>query len=93
MKELSFDLIEYGRLLGDWHSSQGDPIYAVGSYARIGERHPQRNVVESCVSALEWTANALAHDPCNQWMIEELMELSAQTTELLATYPTEVTDG
>ena len=36
-QDLTFDIREFGRRLGEWHDGQGDPIYAVGSYARIGE--------------------------------------------------------
>lgn len=35
-----------GAILGLWHASQSDPLYAVGSYWRSGMRHPQRWVVE-----------------------------------------------
>jgi hypothetical protein len=52
-ENLDFDLLDLGEALCQWHASQGDPIYAVGSYANTGEVHPDRDTVESALTACE----------------------------------------
>lgn len=46
-------LRQHGLKMQGWHRSQGDPIYAVGSYHFAGKLHPQRDVVERALSGLE----------------------------------------
>jgi hypothetical protein len=50
---LRVDLYDLGEKLCHWHASQGDPIYAVGSYANTGKVHPSRETVERARDACE----------------------------------------
>lgn len=51
--ELEFDLVEFGNELMQWNAGQGDPVYAVASYAVAGMVHPNREVVAGCLQVLE----------------------------------------
>lgn len=42
-----------GRILTQWHSSMGDPIYAVGSFYIDGHEYPDDEVLESAISGAE----------------------------------------
>jgi len=48
-----FDLRRYGDRMLQWHSGQGDPIYAVGSFALDGKVHPSRETIGRAQSILE----------------------------------------
>src|ERR1043166_7572638 len=81
-EDLSFDLPEYGDNMQHWHSSGGDPIYAVGSYAYSGKIHPDRDTIESALSELE----GFLRKPHSSWKAadkRELRTLIAQTEEIL----------
>lgn len=52
-ESLSFDLKDYGAQMMQWHSSGGDPIYAVGSFAYSGKIHPDRQAIRDAVSGLQ----------------------------------------
>lgn len=43
---------DLGELMQHWHSSQNDPIYAVGSYYYAGAKHPNCDVVNSALDNL-----------------------------------------
>ena len=83
IEDLPFDLVDYGNKLGSWHASQGDPVYAVGSYARIGELHPSRETVVELQSIIE---NLIGGKHNTDEMDEELAELLSHTEELLKCY-------
>lgn len=48
-----FDMGEVGLKMLNWHSSGGDPIYAVGSYFFAGRDYPKRETVEDAIANLE----------------------------------------
>ena len=53
-----------GAMMHHWHSSAGDPLYAVGSYYSSGKAYPKKSVVKSALSeaeALEPRARAGQH--------------------------------
>lgn len=84
LANLDFDLADYGQRLGDWHDGQGDPIYAVGSVARIGAPHPNRAEVVACLANLERVQrNGVVDESA-----DELAELIRNTNDLLVhVYP------
>lgn len=45
--------IELGERMQQWHSSMGDPIYAVGSYYFAGDRYPVKATVEDALLNLQ----------------------------------------
>lgn len=54
MRELSFDLREFGLNMQQWHAGQGDPIYAVGSNCFAGlPENLDSETIESAQSTLE----------------------------------------
>lgn len=61
----------YGEEMQDWHSSQGDPIYAVGSFAFAGRIHPDRETWRGALRNLE---RDLA-EPHSSWTKKDLAEL------------------
>lgn len=83
-EDLSFDLVEFGNKLGNWHGGPGDAIYAVGAYARLGEPHPQRAQVVGCIAALEHLHRRTERDSAD---FDELCALLANADELLKLYP------
>src|SRR5713101_940435 len=44
---------ELGSLLLNWHGSQYDPTYAVGSFYIDNNVYPNKDVVEECIASLE----------------------------------------
>jgi hypothetical protein len=76
MRELSFDLREFGLAMQQWHAGQGDPIYAVGSscFAELPE-----NLDPETIEAAQSTLERLARDGGH----EDASELAAQCGELL----------
>ncbi len=54
MRELSFDLREFGLAMQQWHAGQGDPVYAVGSscFAELPE-NLDADTIEQAQSTLE----------------------------------------
>lgn len=42
-----------GLAMQSWHSSSGDPIYAVGSFYYAGQKYPQREVLVDALSSIE----------------------------------------
>lgn len=44
---------QVGILMLDWHSGQGDPIYAVGSFYFGGDPYPRLDVMETAESRLD----------------------------------------
>lgn len=44
---------DLGELMQHWHSSQNDPIYAVGSFYFAGKAYPDPEVVQDAIAALE----------------------------------------
>ncbi len=44
---------QVGILMLDWHSGQGDPIYAVGSFYYSGDPYPRLDVMETAESRLD----------------------------------------
>lgn len=54
MKELSFDVREFGLALQQWHASQSDPVYAVGSSCFAGrEENLDPDTIEQAQTNLE----------------------------------------
>lgn len=54
MRELSFDLREFGLACQQWHAGQGDPVYAVGSSCFAGlPENLDEDTVSSAQSSLE----------------------------------------
>ncbi len=49
------DRTELGERLCQWHSSMGDPIYAVGSFYVSGQVYPDKEIVENAISSLTST--------------------------------------
>jgi hypothetical protein len=49
------DRTELGERLCNWHSSMGDPIYAVGSFYVSGQVYPDKSIVEDAISSLTST--------------------------------------
>ncbi len=49
------DRTELGERLCQWHSSMGDPIYAVGSFYVSGQVYPDKEIVEDAISSLTST--------------------------------------
>lgn len=79
--ELEFDLVEYGEKMQHWHSSGGDPIYAVGSYAFSGKAPPDADVIYSAQGELERLERSGKFSGDD---LEELQDLINQTGELYA---------
>lgn len=79
-ESLSFDLQDYGAQMNQWNAGQGDPIYAVGSYAYSGKIHPDREMIESALNELE----RLEHRERSRSNKEELQTLIDQTNEILS---------
>ncbi len=79
-ENLSFDLSEYGATMNQWNAGQGDPIYAVGSYAYSGKIHPDRDTIESACSELE----RLKRRETSRARKRELSTLIEQTQEILS---------
>jgi len=80
---------EIGVLMSHWHSSQGDPIYAVGSFFVDGKRYPDREQVSS---ALYWIEKDLgqARERKHGWgrkEVGELLKISKALKRELWTYP------
>lgn len=46
------ELKSHGMKMLNWHSSGGDPIYAVGSFHYTGKLHPQRDVIDRAEHSL-----------------------------------------
>ncbi len=46
------DRVELGERMQQWHSSMGDPIYAVGSFYFSGQVYPDKEIVENAISNL-----------------------------------------
>lgn len=46
------DRVDLGLRMQSWHSSMGDPIYAVGSYYFAGHIHPEKETVEAAIDNL-----------------------------------------
>jgi hypothetical protein len=51
------DLVLAGRVLTQWHSAMGDPIYMVGSYYFDGRRYPDHDVLERAIGIAEGLAD------------------------------------
>lgn len=49
------DRTELGERLCNWHSSMGDPIYAVGSFYVSGQVYPDKEIVENALTSLTST--------------------------------------
>lgn len=49
------DRTELGERLCQWHSSMGDPIYAVGSFYVSGQVYPDKEIVENALTSLTST--------------------------------------
>lgn len=47
------DRVALGLAMQNWHSSMGDPIYAVGSYYFAGMVYPDRAIVENAITSFE----------------------------------------
>lgn len=47
------DMIECGRLMGNWHFGQWDPVYMVGSLFREGKDYPDLRVVAEALDNIE----------------------------------------
>ncbi len=47
------DRVELGERLQQWHSSMGDPVYAVGSFYFADQVYPDKSIVEDCIANLE----------------------------------------
>lgn len=83
---LSFDLQDYGQRLGGWHANQSDPVYAVGSCARLGVPPPRRDLVDGCLTNLQ----RIVRNPrkVSDFDLIDLGDLVRETEELLAkVYP------
>lgn len=92
LADLDFDLTDYGMRLGNWHNGQGDPVYAVGSCARLGVPHPQRTSVVGALTNLESELGVGRNLPDD--VVAELTQLVQETGELLAkVYPPFVWNG
>lgn len=92
LEELDFQLPLFGAALARWHASQGDPIYAVGSYAIAGKLQPKRATVEAALAGLERIERSDAHT-LNVIDHENLLDLIEQTTQLLECYPEPSSDA
>lgn len=44
---------QLGLLMHNWHASQGDPIYAVGSFYYSGDVYPRKEIVEDALREVE----------------------------------------
>ena len=52
-----------GALMLNWHSSQGDPLYAVGSYYIGDMKYPRQEMVESAKNKASSLASRLSNSP------------------------------
>lgn len=51
---MCMDREELGEMMLNWHSSMGDPIYAVGSYYVSGKVYPDAEVVRRALDSLSF---------------------------------------
>lgn len=47
------NMIECGRLMGNWHFGQWDPVYMVGSLFREGKDYPDLEIVAGALSNIK----------------------------------------
>lgn len=77
--DTNVERVTLGERLCQWHSSQGDPIYAVGSYYVSDRVYPDQEVVGDCLSRLEMylsMAKAKRHPSKRDYeIIADLQEL------------------
>ena len=87
--ERRFELRDIGEKLQHWHASQGDPIYAVGSFFFDGDDYPDLDVVAQAKARLESDLRAFDGDGDrarkNGWGAEEREELG-ELVDFLAGY-------
>jgi len=71
------NLKRLGLLMSHWHSSQNDPIYAVGSYFVDDEQYPNIEVVERALSGFEeiiTNKSACKYYPEDTLELDEIIE-------------------
>lgn len=87
------DLQSLGEKMQHWHSSAGDPIYAVGSYFSAGKRHPQEGMEEKALAEFEKllrtaeTPAGAQHGGWNEDDIQELRDICDELQEVIASGP------
>ena len=45
--------VDLGERMQHWHSSSGDPVYAVGSFYFAGQRYPKQEIAEDALEGLK----------------------------------------
>jgi hypothetical protein len=79
LEAIEFDLQDYGANMQHWHSSGGDPIYAVGSYAYSGKLYPKADVIYEAQGELERLERSGRFKGAD---LDELQDLIDQTGQL-----------
>lgn len=84
IEDLSFDLHDFGERMLHWHAGQGDPIYAVGSFAFSGKVHADRTTIANAHGEIERQFES------GRWRgadLDELAFLLDSLNEMLAAWP------
>jgi hypothetical protein len=79
----TWSLEDLGLRMHNWHASQGDPVYAVGSYFAGGRDYPDLNVVMEAHDILERLSRPPHSDSFKKRDIKELKQIVAHLSRYI----------